>query len=68
MAGGAVAAAGGSSRADQYKGGVTFYVIISCIVGACTGLVFGYGQYAILSLTHSQNLLQAPLQCWVLCQ
>lgn len=44
-------AAGASSRADEYKGGVTFYVAMSCIVGACTGLVFGYGEWQCLTVT-----------------
>ncbi|KAL8091885.1 hypothetical protein AgCh_034231 [Apium graveolens] len=29
-------------RAEQYQGRVTSYVIISCIVAAVSGLIFGY--------------------------
>lgn len=37
-------ASSGTSRAQEYNGKVTIYVVLSCIVGACTGLVFGYGE------------------------
>ncbi|KAL3629644.1 Sugar transport protein 7 [Castilleja foliolosa] len=43
MAGGPLAPAGVSrERADQYQGKVTPYVIITCIVGAVGGSLFGY--------------------------
>lgn len=43
MAGGAFATAGpGRERAEQYKGKVTPYVAIACIVAAVGGSLFGY--------------------------
>lgn len=44
MAGGSVAVAAGvaKERAAQYQGRVTFYVIITCIVAAVGGSLFGY--------------------------
>lgn len=43
MAGGAFATAGAArERAEQYKGKVTPYVVIACIVAAVGGSLFGY--------------------------
>lgn len=43
MAGGAFATAGpGRERAEQYKGKVTPYVAVACIVAAVGGSLFGY--------------------------
>ncbi|KAH7855666.1 hypothetical protein Vadar_027463 [Vaccinium darrowii] len=43
MAGGSLAPAGVSKeRAEQYEGKVTSYVIVSCIVAAIGGSIFGY--------------------------
>ncbi|KAA8535287.1 hypothetical protein F0562_030290 [Nyssa sinensis] len=43
MAGGSLAPAGVSKeRAEQYQGKVTSYVIISCIIAAIGGSIFGY--------------------------
>ncbi|GFS35745.1 sugar transporter protein 7 [Actinidia rufa] len=43
MAGGSLAPSGvAKERADQYQGKVTCYVIISCIVAAIGGSIFGY--------------------------
>ncbi|XP_015893050.2 sugar carrier protein A [Ziziphus jujuba] len=43
MAGGSLAPAGkGTERAQQYKGKVTSYVVIACIVAAVGGSLFGY--------------------------
>lgn len=43
MAGGSVAPTGVSKeRAEQYQGKVTSYVIITCLVGAIGGSLFGY--------------------------
>jgi len=44
MAGGSVAVAAGvaKERAAQYQGRVTSYVIITCIVAAVGGSLFGY--------------------------
>ncbi|XP_054822389.1 sugar transport protein 7-like [Prosopis cineraria] len=44
MAGGSFARVGGmaNERANQYKGRVTAYVVISCIVAATGGSLFGY--------------------------
>jgi hypothetical protein len=41
MAGGAIAS-GGAGRCQEYKGKTTGYVIITCIVAASAGLLFGY--------------------------
>ncbi|KAL6965554.1 hypothetical protein U1Q18_036605 [Sarracenia purpurea var. burkii] len=43
MAGGSFGPSGvAKERADQYQGKVTFYVIVSCIVAAVGGSIFGY--------------------------
>ncbi|KAG2317557.1 hypothetical protein Bca52824_020679 [Brassica carinata] len=41
MAGGAFVSEGGSGGRD-YEGGVTVFVVITCMVGAMGGLLFGY--------------------------
>lgn len=40
MAGGGVIVHGG--RSQNYKGGVTTFVVCTCIVAATGGLIFGY--------------------------
>jgi len=40
MAGGGFVDSGGAGR--QYDGGVTFFVMFTCVVGATGGLIFGY--------------------------
>ncbi|KAJ8441682.1 hypothetical protein Cgig2_019069 [Carnegiea gigantea] len=40
MAGGGFVDGGGAGR--QYDGGVTFFVMFTCVVGATGGLIFGY--------------------------
>ncbi|KAL5547666.1 hypothetical protein UlMin_002897 [Ulmus minor] len=43
MAGGSFAPGGlATERAEQYKGKVTFYVIVACLVAAIGGSIFGY--------------------------
>eukprot|EP00250_Pteridium_aquilinum_P011700 c20250_g2_i1 orf=351-1580(+) len=42
MAGGGFTAAAAGSRASQYEAKVTIYVIITCIIAASGGLMFGY--------------------------
>eukprot|EP00250_Pteridium_aquilinum_P020700 c24911_g2_i1 orf=332-1915(-) len=42
MAGGGFAAAPAGSRAAQYEGKITIYVIMTCIIAASGGLMFGY--------------------------
>ena len=43
MAGGSFATAGvAKERAEQYKGRVTAYVVIACVVAATGGSIFGY--------------------------
>lgn len=43
MAGGSLAPVGvARERAEQYRGKVTTYVIIACIVAATGGSLFGY--------------------------
>jgi hypothetical protein len=53
MAGGGFAGAQGDGR--KYEGGVTAFVVITCLVAAMGGLMFGYdigisGEQKILSL------------------
>lgn len=43
MAGGSFGPAGvAKERAEQYKGKVTLYVIMACLVAAIGGAIFGY--------------------------
>lgn len=42
MAGGAIVSGPGGRSSHYEKGRITPYVVLVCIVGACTGLVFGY--------------------------
>lgn len=43
MAGGSFTAGGvAKTRAEQYKGKATVYVIVACIVAATGGSLFGY--------------------------
>lgn len=54
MAGGSFAGGGVSKeRANQYKGKVTPYVVIACIVAATGGSLFGY-DIGISGSFHSQ--------------
>jgi hypothetical protein len=41
MAGGAIVSGPGGRSAQYARGRMTPYVVVACIVGACTGLVFG---------------------------
>ncbi|MCO5578624.1 hypothetical protein L7F22_032468 [Adiantum nelumboides] len=42
MAGGGFSAGSGGGRAADYEGKITFYVIMTCIIAASGGLMFGY--------------------------
>eukprot|EP00877_Chromochloris_zofingiensis_P002379 jgi/Chrzof1/12141/Cz06g22210.t1 len=42
MAGGMITTGPGGRTSEYEKGKVTFYVVVACLIGACTGLVFGY--------------------------
>ncbi|MCO5594959.1 hypothetical protein L7F22_048996 [Adiantum nelumboides] len=42
MAGGGFSAGPGGGRAADYEGKITFYVIMTCIIAASGGLMFGY--------------------------
>jgi len=57
MAGGGFADNAGRGR--QYEGGVTFFVMFTCVVGATGGLIFGYdigiSGFHALSLNLSSN-------------
>ena len=61
MAGGSFGHGGvAKERAEQYKGRVTAYVIVSCIVAAVGGSLFGYdigisGSSSIFQFSHSQS-------------
>lgn len=41
MAGGMITTGPGGRTSEYEKGKVTFYVVVACLIGACTGLVFG---------------------------
>jgi hypothetical protein len=41
MAGGAILSGPGGRSSEYEKGRITLYVVLVCLVGACTGLVFG---------------------------
>lgn len=66
MAGGSVAPTGVSKeRAEQYQGKVTSYVIITCLVGAIGGSLFGYdigisGKIFIVSV-HFKSIRQVTI-------
>ncbi|KAL6845737.1 hypothetical protein ACP4OV_024312 [Aristida adscensionis] len=42
MAGGGFAVAGGGGQPRDYGGGVTFSVVVNCLMAASCGLIFGY--------------------------